>query len=83
MKFTISRSSDFFMDCVHPNKDWAPHKRALWSEKNRYWHVDVENLSSLIDLLNNNSEKLIITLDDLLPHVCIDDVGDRPKREVE
>jgi hypothetical protein len=74
MLYTISRTSDQFMDCVHPNPNWRPHEKAEWSNKYGNWVVDIRSLDDILSFISKDV-KAIITKNENNAHLEIDDIS--------
>lgn len=76
MRFTISRSSDYFMSSTTPTKNWTPHKKAIWNEDKNHWYVDLTNIKDLTGLATEK-ERIVVTYRAPFPHVEIDDLTEQ------
>lgn len=77
MKFTISRSSDQFMNRTLPTPEWKPYKHAKWDEKVGNWIIDLSSIKELLAIPSNREEKLILKHKSDFAHIEIDDLNDR------
>lgn len=82
MKVIISRASDQFMQCEHPNPRWKPFPTAVWDGDK--WVMEIESLEQLTRICDKDSQ-LVLKRDNNKISIEIDDVSaflNKPVQEV-
>jgi len=75
MLFTISKTSDQFMDCDLPSPNVCPFGGATWNNTYGDWTVDI-SIEDLVKLMDGRGTRLIVRrIGSWLPHIEIDNVS--------